>query len=174
MDCFQFRLFHEDAGWMILFWWRSINVYKAVVLTTLLYGAESWITYRPHLHLVERYHQRCLRAILNSIGMISSSTLRSLKWLRLPALRPCSLKHSFAEQDMSPGRKTIAYQRWYYNIYRELSTGHRDKGTPRKIYKVTLERSLATCSIYYHQWTTQVTMQSHELETHRLPGHHLL
>ena len=52
------------GGWYFL--WCSIIVYRAVVLTTLLYGAESWITYRPHLHLIERYHQRCLRAILNT------------------------------------------------------------------------------------------------------------
>ncbi|KAK2189229.1 hypothetical protein NP493_113g04018 [Ridgeia piscesae] len=48
-----------------------------------------------------------------------------MKWLRLPAPRPGSLKHSFARQDMSPGWKTITYQRLYYNIYGELSTGHR-------------------------------------------------
>ena len=33
----------------------------------------------------------------------------------------------------------------------------RDKGTPPKIYKVTLKRSLATCNIDYRQWTTQAT-----------------
>jgi len=42
----------------------KINVYKAVMLTTLLYGAESWVIYRRHLRLIERYHQRCLRTIL--------------------------------------------------------------------------------------------------------------
>ena len=43
----------------------NISVYKAVVLTTLLCGAESWVIYRRHLPLIERYHQRCLRTILN-------------------------------------------------------------------------------------------------------------
>ncbi|KAI8491005.1 hypothetical protein Bbelb_314240 [Branchiostoma belcheri] len=43
----------------------KISVYKAVVLTTLLYGSESWVTYRHHLRLLERFHQRCLRSILN-------------------------------------------------------------------------------------------------------------
>jgi hypothetical protein len=80
--------------------------------------------------------------------VISSQTLRSLKWLRLPASRPCSSKHSFAGQDMSPGWKTIAYQRSYYNIYGELSTGHRDNGTPQKIYKVNRMNWRRTCTIY--------------------------
>ena len=43
----------------------KISVYRAVVLTTLLYGSESWVTYRNHLNLLERFHQRCLRTILN-------------------------------------------------------------------------------------------------------------
>ena len=43
----------------------KISVYRAVVLTTLLYGPESWVTYRHHLRLLERFHQRHLRIILN-------------------------------------------------------------------------------------------------------------
>ena len=43
----------------------KINVYRAVILITLLYGSESWVTYRYHLRLLERLHQRCLRTILN-------------------------------------------------------------------------------------------------------------
>ena len=132
---------------MVLFLLRSINVYKAVVLTTLLYGA---ICASSSVAI----------SVLNihwMIGVISSTTLRSLKWLRLPASRPCSSKHSFAGQEMSPGWKTIAYQRTYCNIYGELSTSHRDKWTSKKIYKVTLKRSLATCNIDYRQWTTQAT-----------------
>ena len=43
----------------------KVNVYKAVMQTTLLYGAKSWVTYRCHLCLIEHYHQRCLRTILN-------------------------------------------------------------------------------------------------------------
>ena len=43
----------------------KISVYKAVVLTTLLNGAESWVIYRRHLRLIERYHQCCLHTILN-------------------------------------------------------------------------------------------------------------
>ena len=49
---------------------------------------------------------------------------------------------------MSPGWKTIAYQSSYYNIYGELSTGHRDKGTPQKIYKVNRMNWRRTCTVY--------------------------
>ena len=38
---------------------------RMYVLNTLLYCAESWVIYRRHLRLIEGYHQRCLRTILN-------------------------------------------------------------------------------------------------------------
>ena len=43
----------------------KIRVYRDVVLTTLLYGSETWVTYRSHIRLRERFQQRCLRTILN-------------------------------------------------------------------------------------------------------------
>ena len=43
----------------------KINVCKAVVLSTLLYGAELGVKYRHYLHLIERYHQFYLHTSLN-------------------------------------------------------------------------------------------------------------
>ncbi|XP_076053663.1 uncharacterized protein LOC143032667 [Oratosquilla oratoria] len=40
-------------------------VYNAVVIPTLLYASETWTTYRRHLDTLEKFHQRCLRSILN-------------------------------------------------------------------------------------------------------------
>ena len=42
----------------------KISIYRAVVLTILLYSFESWVTYRHHLWLLELFHQRCLLTIL--------------------------------------------------------------------------------------------------------------
>ena len=42
----------------------NLQIYRAVVVTTLLYGAESWVLYRKQIRLLERFHQRCLRSIL--------------------------------------------------------------------------------------------------------------
>ena len=41
----------------------KIGVYKAVVLTTLLYGSESWTLYRTHIKQLDVFHKRCLRSI---------------------------------------------------------------------------------------------------------------
>ena len=42
-----------------------VKVYKAVVLTTLLYGCETWTVYRRHEKQLQQFHTRCLRRILN-------------------------------------------------------------------------------------------------------------
>ena len=42
----------------------KLQVYRAVVVTTLLYGAETWVLYRKQIRLLERFHQRCPRSIL--------------------------------------------------------------------------------------------------------------
>ena len=41
----------------------KINEFKAVVLTILFYGCETWTTYRRHVKLLEQFQQRCLRSI---------------------------------------------------------------------------------------------------------------
>ena len=41
----------------------KIQVYRTVVVSTLLYESETWTTYRDHLKNPERFHMRCLRKI---------------------------------------------------------------------------------------------------------------
>ena len=41
----------------------KISVYKASVLTTLLYGCETWTLRKQHIHHLEKFHQTSLRKI---------------------------------------------------------------------------------------------------------------
>ena len=43
----------------------KVKVYRAVVLTTLLYGCETWTIYRRHEKQLHQSHLRCLHSILN-------------------------------------------------------------------------------------------------------------
>ncbi|KAL8566846.1 hypothetical protein ACOMHN_052244 [Nucella lapillus] len=43
----------------------KLKVYRAVVLTTLLYGCETWTVYRRHEKQINHFHLRCLRNILH-------------------------------------------------------------------------------------------------------------
>ena len=42
----------------------KMKVYRAVVLTSLLYGCETWTLYRSHVKQLENFHMRALRSIL--------------------------------------------------------------------------------------------------------------
>ena len=42
----------------------KVNVYKACVISTLLYGSESWTTYSTQERKLQAFHFRCLRRIL--------------------------------------------------------------------------------------------------------------
>ena len=41
----------------------KVAIYKAVILTTLLYGCESWVLYSRHVVKLEQFHMQCLRRI---------------------------------------------------------------------------------------------------------------
>ena len=130
----------------------KISVYRAVVLTTLLYGSESWVTYRRHLRLLERFHQRCLRIILNIHWSDYVTNVEVLEQAEITSIEAMLLKsqlrwagHVFRMGDHRLPK--IA-------LYGELSTGHRDRGAPKKRYKDSLKKSLGACHIDHRQWST--------------------
>ena len=41
----------------------KVAVYRAAVLTTLLYGCETWTPYRRHIAKLDQFHMKCLRRI---------------------------------------------------------------------------------------------------------------
>ena len=43
----------------------KVKVYRAVVITTLLYGCETWTIYRRHIKQLDQFHVRCLCKIAN-------------------------------------------------------------------------------------------------------------
>jgi len=55
----QHRLWHEHS----VFLKTKVEVYRAVVFTTLLFGSECWTLYRKHIKQLEQFHMRCLRNI---------------------------------------------------------------------------------------------------------------
>ena len=116
------------------------QVYQACVLSTLLYGSESWTLYTRQERRLNTFHLRCLRRILGiswqdhipnsevlaragSLSMYALLTKRRLRWLG----------HVTRMQD---GRlpKDI--------LYGELATGSRPTGRPTLRYKDVLKRDL--------------------------------
>ena len=63
----------------------------AVVVLTVLYGAETSVVYRKQIRLLERFHQRCLRSILGLKWQDHVSNKEVLKKANLPSIVPILL-----------------------------------------------------------------------------------
>ena len=70
----------------------KIQVYRAVVITTLLYGAETWVLYRKQIRLLQRFYQCCLRSILGIKWQDYVSNEEVLKTAGLPSIESILLQ----------------------------------------------------------------------------------
>ena len=71
------------------------QVYRAVVVPTLLYGAETWVLYLKKIRLLEQFHQRCLRSILGIKWQDHVSKEEVLKTVSLPSIESILLQVQF-------------------------------------------------------------------------------
>ena len=128
----------------------KLKVYRAVVLPSLMYAAETWTPYSRHAAVLNRSHLRWLRQILHiswqdyipdtevlqQAGMesIHAMLMRSqLKWaghvVRMPDER-------FPKQ----------------LLYGELCAGKHSRGGQKKRFKDTLKVSLKCCGFDHNAW----------------------
>ncbi|KAI8510155.1 hypothetical protein Bbelb_125830 [Branchiostoma belcheri] len=130
----------------------KLVVYKACILSTLLYGSEAWTLYSHQERRLNAFHMRCLRRILGiswkdrvpnkdvlaQAGMTSMYALLSQRRLRW-------LGHV---SRMDDGRipKDV--------LYGELATGARPAGRPVLRYKDVLKRDMKAGGIDQTSWET--------------------
>ena len=128
----------------------KVKVYRAAVMTTLLYGCESWTVYSRHARKLNHFHTTCLRRILG------------IKWQdRLPDTE-------VLEKAGLPSIITILMQiqlRWAGHVARmpnhrlpkqllfgELTEGKRHACGPKKRFKDTLKTSLKAFGLKTISW----------------------
>ena len=128
----------------------KLCVYQACVISTLLYGSESWTTYASHERKLNSFHLRCLRRVLgikwqdkvpnsevltraSAQSMFAVLSERRLRWLG-------------HVRRMSPGRipKDL--------LYGELASGKRKTGRPRLRYKDVCMRDMRAARISTSDW----------------------
>ena len=118
----------------------KISVYRAVMQTTLLYGSESWVTYRNHLKPLEQFHQHCLCTILNIQWSDYINNLIVLEWADITSIETMLLKTKL--RWAGHVSRMEEYRLSKIILYGELSSGLRNRGAPKKHYKDTLKKSL--------------------------------
>lgn len=128
----------------------KMGVYRACVLSTLLYGSETWTTYARQERRLNTFHQRSLRRILGISWRDKVTNTDILSMARLPSLlnilRQRRLRWIGHVRRMPDGRipKDL--------FYGELSKGKRSVGRPYLRYKDVLKRDLNAVNIDPSLW----------------------
>ena len=107
----------------------KIAVYDAVVISTILYGCETWVPYRRHIRLLESFHIRLLQLILGlrwlhnvthseiisraAIPSIESMLVhRQLRWLgHVIRMLHCRLTHCVLYGQLRLGQRSVGGQK---------------------------------------------------------------
>ena len=130
----------------------KINVYRAAVLTPLLYGCETWTTYRRHVRLLDRFHQRCLRRIAGIRWQQLIPDTKVLKTCQIPGMESFLIKSKLrwtghvSRMDENRIPKRLLYGTIHDHV-NKLGVGR-----PTMRYKHNLKDSLNKASIPIMEW----------------------
>ena len=128
----------------------KIKVYKAAILTTLLYGAESWTCYKRHVKMLDAFHMRHLRCIMGIRWQDKITNNEVLQRAQIDGIEAILMKIQLRWaghlQRMDDNRipKQI--------FYGELASGIRNIGGQKKRYKDTLKQTLKLTNINTDSW----------------------
>ena len=118
----------------------KLQVCKACVISTLLYGSEAWTTYTRHEKQLNSFHLRCLRHILGISWQDKITNKEVLKHVQSTSmfslLSQCRLRWLGHVHRMDSSRLPRAV------LYGELSTGSRPLGRPRLRFKDVCKRDM--------------------------------
>ena len=123
------------------------KIYRAIVLSTLLCGAEAWTVY---IRLVKKLHaftMRYMRSIMRITWMDKVTNKEILERTGLPYMEDLLItKKSGHLMKMSPDRLP--------KLYSQLSSGHRKRRHLRLRFKDTIKRNLKLSDIKTDSWTS--------------------
>ena len=126
------------------------KIYRAIVLSTLLYGAEAWTVYRREVKKLHAFMMRHLRSIMRITWMVTNKEI--LERTGLPSMEDLLIRKNLRWtghlRRMSPDRLPKQV------LYSQLSSGHRKRGRPRLRFKDTIKRNLKMRYIKIESWTS--------------------
>ena len=128
----------------------KLQVYQACVLSTLLYGSESWTTYARQENRLESLHFRCLCCILGITWQdkVTNTAVLGCAGSHSIHLLLCQRRlHWFGNMHrMGDGRITKDV------LYGELATGHHLAGCPALRFRDVCKRDLKLADIDPGSW----------------------
>ena len=128
----------------------KLRVYQACVLSTLLYGSESWTTYASQEKRLNSFHLRCLRRLLHIKWQDRVTNTEVLQRAGIPSLFSLLTKRRLRwlghVSRMDPGRIPKDM------LYGELREGSRPTGRPHLRFKDVCKRDMKLADIDPNTW----------------------
>jgi transcription termination factor 2 len=133
----------------------KVRVYRAVVLTALLYAAESWTTYSRHIRKLNKFHLRCLRRILGISWKDRVSNLEVLKRADMEDIEALVVRAQlrWTGHTLRMGNTRIPK----ILFFGELVHGRRTQGGQFKRYKDNIKRHLQEGGTDITRWESVAT-----------------
>lgn len=131
----------------------KIAVYRTAVLTTLLYGCETWTWYQLHRKKLEQFHMRCLRKICNISWKDKVPDTEVLERCKITGIEAFLMKAQLRWSGHVVCMDNNRIPKVLFNG--ELADGHRSQGGQYKRYKDVLKGTLKACNINTADWETR-------------------
>ena len=124
-----------------------MKVYRAIVLSILLYGAETWALCAYQLDILNKFHLDCLRRMLRNTWRDKKKTIMR------PSLGAAFPTYTVSLQIQYPTlvghvEKMKPEQIPKQVFYSELAADVSSAGRPRKVYKKHIKDVKKRCSIF--------------------------
>ena len=128
----------------------KINVYRAVVISSLTYGCETWTPYRKQIKMLDAFHLRKLRSICNISWKDKITNHEVLSRCQISGIEAFLLKSQLRWTGhtirMQNNRRTKIL------LYGQLANATRPEGRPLLRYKDKLKSNLSTMKIPLRGW----------------------
>ena len=155
----------------------KVKIYKAFVITSLLYGCQSWCTYKRYIKKLEAFHQICLRRILGIKWQQHVTNIVVLERAGIPRMESmisslrCRWLGHVGRMDDTRLPKQV--------LFGELKKGKRKQCKPKKRWKDCIHRDLKELGLeeecWYddclnrHYWRSVVSMGADEFNERLIP-----
>lgn len=133
----------------------KLAVYKVVVITSLLYGCETWTLYRKQLRALDQFHLRCLRKIMGISWKDRVSNTEVLRRTAMPGIEALIMRAQLRWVGHVVRMEDTRLPKMFF--FSELTFGTRNIGRPRKRFKDCLKASLMACGIPLSGWVAFAT-----------------
>ena len=131
------------------------KIYKAIVVPTLIYGAENWCLKASHERKLQTYHHGCIRRICKLSRLHLQTRHITMKNLRDRTKIPSILTFITRHQLRYAGHiARMGWHRFQRKILSSWVNNNRRNGSPGMTYARALKRALQRANINIRGWHT--------------------